>query len=378
MVGPVDTSQRVTRLAPLTDALARLSMLASPVAVRTFDVSAAVGQVLAADAVAPMLQPKSATALRDGYAVLAESVADAGAYAPIALTTTPDWVEVGEPVREPADAVLEPEAVVINGGLTEALLAVGSGDGVLAAGSDAAQGEILRRAGECLRGIDAAVLHAVGASQVAVRVPRVRVVCANPSVSAANDFVAPLLADAIRKAGACAQIVRIGEEDRTLERAITETDADAIVTIGGTGRGRRDQTARVLADLGALQVHGIGLTPGTTAGLGSVMGRPVLLVPGRLDAAVAVFLVLGRHLLARLGGRRSVEPGIEVVVGRKIVSTVGLAEVVLVRHGAAGVEPVAREAFPLAALTHAQGWILVPANSEGLATGARTTLWTLP
>ena len=79
MVGPVDTSQRVTRLAPLTDALARLSMLASPVVVRTFDVSAAVGQVLAADAVAPMLQPKSATALRDGYAVLAESVADAGA-----------------------------------------------------------------------------------------------------------------------------------------------------------------------------------------------------------------------------------------------------------------------------------------------------------
>ena len=377
MVGPVDTSQRVTRLAPLTDALARISVLASPVAVRTLDVSSAVGRVLAGDAVAPMPQPKTATALRDGYAVLAESVADAGAYAPIALTT-PDWVEAGEPVPGPADAVLEPEAVVINGGLTQALLAVGSGDGVLAAGSDAAQGEVLRRAGECLRGIDAAVLHAVGASQVAVRVPHVRIICANPSVSAANDFVAPLLAGAIKKAGACAQIVRIGEEDLALERAIAETDADAIMTIGGTGRGRRDQTARMLAARGALQVHGIGLTPGTTAGLGSVVGRPVLLLPGRLDAAVAVFLVLGRHLLARLGAWRSVEPGIEVVVGRKIVSTVGLAEVVLVRHGAAGVEPVAREAFPLAALTRAQGWILVPANSEGLAGGARTTLWTLP
>jgi molybdopterin biosynthesis enzyme len=378
MVGPVDTSQRVTRLAPLTDALARISVLASPVAVRTLDVSSAVGRVLAGDAVAPMPQPKTATALRDGYAVLAESVADAGAYAPMALTTAPDWVEAGEPVPGPADAVLEPEAVVVTGGLTHALLAVGSGDGVLAAGSDAAQGEILRRAGECLRGIDAAILHAVGASQVAVRVPHVRIICANPSVSAANDFVAPLLVGAIRKAGACAQIVRIGEEDLALERAIMETDADAIVTIGGTGRGRRDQTARILAALGGLQVHGIGLTPGTTAGLGSLVGRPVLLLPGRLDAAVAGFLVLGGHLLARLGGRRSIESGIEVVVGRKIVSTVGLAEVVLVRHGATGVEPVAREAFPLAALTRAQGWILVPANSEGLAAGARTTLWTLP
>jgi molybdopterin molybdotransferase len=378
MVGPVDTSQRVTRLTPLADALARVTMLASPVAVRTLDVSAAVGRVLAADAVTPMLRPKTAIALRDGYAVLAESVADAGAYAPLALTTTPDWVEVGDPVPAPADAVLEPEAVVVDGGVTQALLAVGSGDGVLAAGSDAAQGEILRRAGECLRGIDAAVLHAVGASRVVVRVPRVRIICVNPSASAANDFVAPLLAGAIRKAGACAQIVRLAEEGLALERAITETDADAIVTIGGTGRGRRDQTARVLAALGALQVHGIGLTPGTTAGFGSVLGRPVLLVPGRLDAAAAVFLVLGRHLLARLGGRPSVEPGTEVVVGRKIVSTVGLAEVVLVCQGAAGVEPVSREAFPLGALTRAQGWILVAANSEGLAAGARTTLWTLP
>jgi molybdopterin molybdotransferase len=377
MVGPVDTSQRVTRLAPLTDALARITMLARPVAIRTLDVSSAVGRVLASDAVVPMRQPKTAIALRDGYAVVAERVADAGAYAPIALTTAPDWVEVGEPIREPADAVLEPEAVVVNGGVTQALLAVGPGDGVLSAGSDAAEGEILCRAGECLRGIDAAVLHAVGASQVAVRVPHVRIICANPSVSAANDFVAPLLAGAIRKAGACAQIVRIGEEDLALERAITETDADAIVTIGGTGRGRWDQTARLLAALGALEIHGIGLTPGTTAGLASVVGRPVLVVPGRLDAAVAVFLILGRHLLARLGGRRSVEPGIETVVGRKIVSTVGLAEVVLVRHGVAGVEPVAREAFPLAALTRAQGWVLVPANSEGLAPGARTTLGTL-
>ena len=58
MVGPVDTSQRVTRLAPLTDALARISMLASPVAVRTLDVSSAVGRVLAADAVAPIPQPR--------------------------------------------------------------------------------------------------------------------------------------------------------------------------------------------------------------------------------------------------------------------------------------------------------------------------------
>jgi molybdopterin molybdotransferase len=378
MVGRVDTSQRVTRLAPLTDALARITMLANPVAVRIVDVLSAVGRVLAADAVAPRGLPQTAIALRDGYAVRAESVADAGAYAPVPLMPAPHWVEVGEPVPGPADAMLDPEAVVVDGEVTQVLLAAGSGDGVLVAGSDAVEGEVLRGAGECLRDIDAAVLHAAGVSRVAVRVPHVRIICANPSVSAANDFVAPLIANAISRAGARAEIMRIGEEDFALEQAIMEADADAVVTIGGTGRGRQDQAVRTLAVLAGLEIHGIGLTPGTTAGLGGVAGRPVLLVPGRLDAAVAAFLVLGRHLLARLSGRPSVEPGTEAVVGRKIVSTVGLAEVVLVRHGPAGVEPIAREAFPWAAMTRAQGWILVPANSEGLAPGARTTVWTLP
>jgi molybdopterin molybdotransferase len=378
MVGPVDTAQRVTRLVPLADALARITALANPVAVRTVDVWSAVGRVLAADALAPTVRPQTAIALRDGYAVRAESVADAGAYAPVALMPAPDWVEVGEPVPGPADAMLDPEAVVVEGEVIQALLPVGSGEGVLVAGGDAAEGEVLRRSGECLRDIDAAVLHAVGTSQVAVRVPYVRIICANPSVSAANDFVAPLIANAISRAGACAQIVRIGAEDLALEQAITEADVDAVVTIGGTGRGRRDQAVRTLAALAALEMHGVALTPGSTAGLASVAGRPVLLVPGRLDAAVAAFLVLGRHLLARLSGRPSLEPGTEAVVGRKIVSTVGLAEVVLLRDSAAGVEPIARESFPLAALMHAHGWILVPANSEGLAPGARTVLWTLP
>jgi molybdopterin molybdotransferase len=378
MVRPVDPTQRVTRLAPIADTLARITMLANPVAVRTVEVWSAVGRVLAADAVAPMPWPPNAIALRDGYAVRAESVADAGGYAPVPLMPAPDWVEAGEPVLGRADAMLDPEGVVVDGEVAQALLPAGSGEGVLPAGSDAAEGEVLRGTGECLRDIDAAVLHAVGVSRVRVRMPQVRIICANPSVSAANDFVAPFIASALRRAGACAQIVRIGEGDRALEQAITAADADAVVTIGGTGRGRRDRVVRTLAALAALEIHGIGLTPGTTTGLASVADRPVLLVPGRLDAAVAAFLVLGRHLLARLSGRPSVEPGTEAVVGRKIVSTVGLAEVVLVRHGAAGLEPIAREMFPLGALTRAQGWILVPANSEGLAPGARTTLWTLP
>ena len=56
----------------------------------------------------------------------------------------------------------------------------------------------------------------------------------------------------------------------------------------------------MLAREGRLAVHGIALTPGETAALGFVGPRPVLMLPGRLDAALGVWLVVGRRILERL------------------------------------------------------------------------------
>jgi molybdopterin biosynthesis enzyme len=63
-----------------------------------------------------------------------------------------------------------------------------------------------------------------------------------------------------------------------------------IVAIGGTGSGRNDESVRTLARAGTVQFHGIGITPGETTALGFVGARPVLLLPGRIDAALAGWL----------------------------------------------------------------------------------------
>ena len=91
-------------------------------------------------------------------------------------------------------------------------------------------------------------------------------------------------------------------------------------------------------------VHGIGLTPGETAAFGFAGTRPVLLLPGRLDAALAVWLTLGRRLLHRLAGGRVFEDPVETLtLARKLASTVGLAELVPVRRSGDAVEPLACE-----------------------------------
>jgi len=377
---PSEPQQLPSRLAPLPEVLARIDALARPVDARTVETADPAGRILAADIAVDQPLPPVAIALRDGWAVQAETVADAGPYAPLCLIPPPVFVEVGSPLPPGADAVLPPDAVTIRAGAAEAMAPAVPGDGVLAAAADAAAEQTLRRAGERLRAIDVAALRAVGLARVAVRTPRLVLIAANVFIDAIDDTVAPLVARDIAVGGGDAEIVR-GASDGTpaLDQALQQSQhVDAIVIVGGSGAGRHDASVRTLARLGKVEIHGVGLVPGETAALGSLDARPVLILPGRLDAALAAWLVLGRRLLMRLAGRTAADPGTPVRLARKITSTVGLAEVVLVRRADEGVDPIASGFFPLQALTQATGWVLIPPEREGFPPGATVDMHQLP
>ena len=63
------------------------------------------------------------------------------------------------------------------------------------------------------------------------------------------------------------------------------------------------------------------------------------------------------------------DPVESLPLARKVTSTVGLAEVVPVRRGAGQAEPLASKYLPLSLLARSDGWILVPAESEGYSAG---------
>src|SRR5262249_56058554 len=97
------------------------------------------------------------------------------------------------------------------------------------------------------------------------------------------------------------------------------------------GRGRRDGSVGRVASVGKLHVHGVALVPGDTAAFGTVGARPVLALPGRLDAALAAWHVLGRAMLARLAGNCEPLCLRTAKLTHKVTSTVGLAELIAVR-----------------------------------------------
>ncbi len=346
-------------MTPLADVLARVAALVRPLGPRGVALQDAEGRVLAEDVFAGPW-PAALMALTDGWAVRADEVADAGPYAPVVLSAPPTWVDAGAPMPPGTDAVLAPDAVTG----AEAHAAATAGDGVLGAGGDATPERPLRRASERLRAADVGALEAVGVSRIHVREPRVRV------VSAGADAAALAVARGVAAHGAKVTFVR------ALQRALTE-EADAIIAVGGTGAGTQDRSVEMLARAGTVDIHGFGLSPGETAALGQVGAQPVLLLPGRLDAALSGFLVVGDALLRGLTGAPT-SRGMPITLARKIVSTVGLAEVVPVRVTERGAEPLASGYWPMQALTRADGWVLVAPESEGFAAGAALEMRAFP
>src|SRR5882757_4035274 len=153
MTSDPESPQRIARLTPLGEVLARVDALVEPVAPRQVESATAVGRVVAGD-VAVVLHPRVPLALRDGWAVSSDLTTDASSYAP-ALLPAAARIDVGQPMPVGADAVAPLDVVMHRHGRIEIIAPVGAGEGVLPEGGDADGQRSLVREGRRLTPIQA-------------------------------------------------------------------------------------------------------------------------------------------------------------------------------------------------------------------------------
>jgi molybdopterin biosynthesis enzyme len=211
---------------------------------------------------------------------------------------------------------------------------------------------------------------------VDVRTPRIAIVRAGAASPILNAIV-DLLTGCIEADGAI-PAMQSGSGADQIDRTLRDRTNDAVIIVGGTGTGRNDGSVCALARAGEVAVHGIAIAPGETVALGRVARRPVLAIPGRLDSALAVWLLIGRALLARLRGGMVDDTPSDVSLARKVTSRLGLTELVLVRRAGETVAPLTSDYLSLAALAGADGWLVVPAESEGWPAEMHVTIRPLP
>src|SRR6516162_10248383 len=239
------TIQRIARLTPL-DAILTLfqSRVAAVMPRRTplsQGLSARVLGAVLAEHVQPPQCPPHPIALRDGFAVVAAEIADAGPYAPVPLGLTACRVDVGGALPSGTDAVVPLDAITLRGDRAEAIAPIAPGEGVLAPEADATPAIALRRTGERLRALDLAAMAAAGIAEVTIRSPRLALARAATARTPVLNAAQVTLSRCAAKAG-CAV-----SEASSLAEALSEGQCDAVIGIGGTGSGRRDDAVQELA-----------------------------------------------------------------------------------------------------------------------------------
>jgi molybdopterin biosynthesis enzyme len=361
------TPQRLpASLTSLDAALAALLAGIAPVAPIELPLGEALG-CIAAELPPLRALPAFDMAIVDGWAFRSRDLIGASSYSPHPLAGSPVWVEAGDRMPEGCDCVIDPELVEQTGGLLQVSAEAIPGQGVRRAGGDIAERSSLIAAGRRIRALDLLAARAAGLDTMAVRRPRLRLI--NVPATAGTALTTQLIAESAGAAGA--EIIRVEAGGRDAHSVATALDAepcDLLITVGGTGFGRSDATVEALSSRGKLLAHGIALRPGRTAATGRIAGRPAIALPGAPDQALAAWWTLALPVLDRLSGRETQRTQ-RFPLARKIASSVGIAEIVLLKSADGAWMPLATGELSLETVAHADAWLAVPGGSEGYAAG---------
>ena len=351
-------------LTPLDLALAVLLRGVEPVVPIDLPLDAALGCVAAGT---PPLgaYPPHDIAATDGWALCASDLVGASTYSPLPLVAHPVWVEAGDALPEGCDCVLDADAVDTAGPITEVLAEGFPGQGVRRAGSDMAAGTSIVAEGLPVRASELLLARAAELKTLSVRRPRLRVINM-PGGAAAAHFIA----DQARAAGVEVTAAEASARDAaSIANMLDTTACDLLLTIGGTGVGRKDAALVALADCGEVLAHGMAMQPGRTAAIGRIGSVPVIALPGLPDQAFATWLALVRPALDHLS-TRAWRKSVALPLARKIASHVGIAEIALLAEEQGAWLPLAVGELSLQAIARADAWLLVSCDSEGFAAGA--------
>src|SRR5581483_3641415 len=351
----MNSTQRLpARLTPLDVALSALLRDLKPATARGL-----IGGPSSATLDVPELTswPQCDIASVDGWALRASDLVGASSYTPLPLARSPVWLEAGDQIPEACDCVLDEDSVDVSGPIAQVL-------------AEAIPGQGVRRKGGAIA--DAGrIADAWRPGDLSAHRPRVRLVNVP-----GGSITAKLIANGLRAAGA--DVTRVEATARDVASIGKQLDGgacDLLMISGGSGGGRTDASVIALAARGEVIGHGLALQPGRTAAVGRVGQTAVIVRPGAPDQALAVWWSVVLPVLDRLASQ---ERGtLTLPLARKIASSGGLAEIVLLERRNDAWIPLAIGDLPLETVARADAWLLVSGGREGYAAGTPVSAYLL-
>jgi putative molybdopterin biosynthesis protein len=375
-------------------------------------VTDSLGRVTAKAVTAKISSPFYHSSAMDGYAVRFADTFGASERTPkkLAIGKQAVYVDTGDPMPEGFNSVIMIEDVNVikaESASTMTFPARGGDPGsptpaeyieiiapatpwqnVRVIGEDIVATELILPENQKIRPVDMGAMIAGGRTGVMVRrKPRVVIIPTGTEIVEPGselkrgdiiEYNSRILGGLVSEWGGEAVRFRIVPDNlEELKKAILEAHGmgDLIVINAGASAGSEDFTAEAVKDLGEVMLHGVGIRPGKPVILGRIRGKPVLGIPGYPVSAYITFTLFARPLLY---GWLGLDPGspdtLKAKISRQVASSLGQEEFLRVKVGKVGesfvATPVSRGAGVLMSLVRADGFVRIPAMSEGIGSGS--------
>lgn len=381
---------------------------------------AAAGRTLAKPVYARISSPHYHASAMDGFAVRAADTSGAMLTSPLTLIVDRQgdgpaaYVDTGDPLPPWADSVipienvepLEEEKVAADPRHPHSIrirAAVAPWSHVRPMGEDMVTSQLVLPAGTTLRPVDLGAIAGCGHTILSVaRRPRVAILPTGTELVPIGqpvktgdiiEYNSLVLAAQVESWGAESTRFTITPDDFDQIRArVVEAAAnhDLILLNAGSSAGSEDFSARVVASLGRLLVHGVAVRPGHPVILGMVRRDgppgdsgpewvPIIGVPGYPVSAALTGEIFVEPLLARWLGRPAYQPlQVRATLTRKVTSPGGDDDFMRVAVGRVGEKllaaPLARGSGVISSLVRADGIAILPRGSQGMAAGEEVTV----
>lgn len=372
---------------------------------------AALARYLAEDVISDMDLPEFRRTVVDGYAVAAKDTFGVSESMPVFLdvigavemgkesmvTLKPGqavYVPTGGMIPEGADAMIMVEYVEL---LDEHTIAVykptAPNSKIMNVGDDFKKGQVIYRAGHRITLNDIGMLAALGKAELTVfKKPVITVLSTGDEIiditrtlefGQVRDINSYTLAAFAEDTGAVIEGVSIIKDDYNLLKAAVENalkESDILLLSGGSSAGNKDMTADILDSMGKPGVitHGISMKPGKPTIVGVFEpenGNPPILavgLPGHPMAAIIAFEVIVKYFIKKFYYNNEEKPlAITARISENFHGGEGRETYQMVRLKRDSdvewiAEPIHAKSGSIAQLMQADGYIRLPALSEGI------------
>ncbi len=372
-----------------------------PLEAEEIPVRDSLSRVTAGPVFAKISSPFYHASAMDGYAVRYVDTFGASEASPKKLGIGTDAVSVdtGDPLPDGFNAVIMIEDVNLIRGTgnadahaIEILRPATPWQHVRVIGEDIVSTELILPENNRIRAVDMGAVIAGGHVSIAVRRRPVVVI-----IPTGSEIVEPgtelkkgdiieynsrILAALTQEWGAVAiRYAPVPDDREQLREAVLRacSEGDLVIVNAGSSAGTEDYTAAVLSEIGEVLLHGINIKPGKPVILAWARNRPVLGIPGYPVSAYITTGLFAKPVICRLQGLEAPQPEvIRAKLSRQVASSLGQEEFLRVKVGRVGenliATPVSRGAGVLMSLVRADGFVRVPAMSEGYGAGTEVSV----